>query len=500
VILKITASSPAGSQTVDLSPWVDVQDGAGFDIANPVFTQKVFGRSLLRPGAVLALETNVEREITVPLKIGPIGGVPNAPTTLPATLQLIAQINQIGNSPGATLTWQPDGASQPTVYDGITAQVDVSYHFRREQAKWTACTLRWFAQPFGRTSGPRPYASASGVGPLLLVSPYASGGGQVIGQSTQAGVAGWGGQQQGASSGVFYWGSPSLAGDAPAQLQISYTGPSPLFYPPAVMVSLLPDKNYIPVFTAATLQASTPGGGSWALVSDQYSVASQYLLSTPSRPGGPLSFSPVPSPGVGPPLNWGGNHRLFAIARASGNPAGGRLMLQNSLVSNGGTASVVPAGDWNPYDLGTLSLRPSEYPSQQVVINSILAAGGSCALEVAAIAMLPDNATWFCSPSGPAAVAFALTSTFLIDDVLGDQFGYLLNGPPPSSAPSPTGMVPLSARITQYSRGLVPTPDPKNGLPIIAVLAGHMLASPNPQNWMTSAQINVLERTRFELP
>jgi hypothetical protein len=73
---------------------------------------------------------------------------------------------------------------------------------------------------------------------------------------------------------------------------------------------------------------------------------------------------------------------------------------------------------------------------------------------------------------------------------------------------------------SRYTRGLVPTPDPKNGLPIIAIMGVAQPTSPsaggvdigyanwsvsgaswaNPQNVRSMAQVNVLERTRFEFP
>ena len=59
--------------------------------------------------------------------------------------------------------------------------------------------------------------------------------------------------------------------------------------------------------------------------------------------------------------------------------------------------------------------------------------------------------------------------------------------------------------MTQFSRGLVPRPDPKNGLPIIAIMGiGGQNASPglmtNSVDQRLSAQITVLERTRYVLP
>jgi len=56
--------------------------------------------------------------------------------------------------------------------------------------------------------------------------------------------------------------------------------------------------------------------------------------------------------------------------------------------------------------------------------------------------------------------------------------------------------------MTQFSRGLVPTPDPKNGLPCIAIMSiSGQNASPNAFintiNQQISAQMFVQERFRY---
>jgi hypothetical protein len=533
VILKITNGSATNPQTIDLSPYVDVADGDGFDIADPEMSTKIWGKSLLKPGATEALEQNVEREIAIPLKIGPIGGV--GLSSLTQVLQFVGLGNQIIRSPGAVMEWQPDLASQPTYYDALSGQIDVEYRFRAEQQSWVMAKLRFFAYPFGRPAAPRAYAAASGVGPLLLISPYASGGALTVSASTQAGIAGFGGKPLGASSGVFYWGNPSLAGDAPAQLQISYVGPLPnnatnTGCAPFVAVSLLPDPLYRPLVTVPEISAPNS-----AVKKSSTAVASQYITSIGQDL---LSFTPIAGPMTSTPsapaTNWAGDHRLFAIARSSSHP--GYLQTQvNVFVGHATTASVTSA-DWGLYDLGTFTIRPSAYPANAGV-NIALNQPSGGAMDVTALVMLPDSATWFLSPQQlqpsqlgwPNAIAQFVattnyTNTFLLDDVLGDQFMYYgqsqTSAPPPlAGAGQQGGTLMQSNRITQYTRGLVPTPDPKNGLPTIAILGLAQNFTPsgtyvsitgtqpvpgaswaNPQNLHTFGQVNVLERTRFELP
>ena len=312
--------------------------------------------------------------------------------------------------------WQTDGASQPTYYDLLSGELQIAYSYRKEQAgaHYTQAKLLTFSSPLGHPAAPRPYAAASAVGPLLMISPYASSGALAIGASTQGGVAGYGGQQQGASSGVFYWGAPSLAGDAQAELQISYVGPLPAGatatgVTPYVAVSLLPDALYQPLITAPAITFANLNGAT-ARHNLQTSVASSYIsLSTSGQNSvfDAYSFAPVieSEAGLEPTLAWSGPHRLFAIARASsagGGPVSAALVSQvGPLVRSAASVPIAPVGvDWGLYDLGTFSLRPSEYPQAQVDVQAVLSCtGASGALDLAAFAMLPDATTWFMNPT-----------------------------------------------------------------------------------------------------
>src|ERR1700735_5337073 len=125
--LVISNNSASNPQSLTLDGYMDVQDGDGMDTANPEYSTKVWGHSLLKAGATESLEQNVEREMVFPLLLGPVGGLAGAPTNLSQTLQLIQKINSIIRSPGAILTWQPLGAQSATVFDAASGQVDVKY-------------------------------------------------------------------------------------------------------------------------------------------------------------------------------------------------------------------------------------------------------------------------------------------------------------------------------------------------------------------------------------
>ena len=515
--LILYSNSTSNPQTLDLTGYMNVNDTT-MNPDDPNMTSKIWGHSLQKQGATLALEQLVEREPVFPLLLGPVGGLAGAPTNMSQTLALIQRINQIGRISGATLVWQPLGASQATTFDVLSIQVDVNYDYWKENQYWTSVTMRVFTEPLGRTAGPRVYAAASGVGPLLMISPYASGGAlATVASGTGFGASGGKFGPNGASGGISYFGNPSLAGDAPAQLQISYVGPfSSGLGPgevPKVAISLLPDQYYQPLYQVTALGGDlTPRVASGA-------VASQYgTVGGAASAAGYITFPTTQgSPGITPGALWAGQHRIFAIARASHTP--GYLTSPAYGPIAYPTTATVAAGDWDLYDLGTFSIRPSEYSQAPISIQAF--APSPCALDVTAIVTLPDANTWFVA--GATAIASQYVSGFvenivpighqnaiLCDDVLGDQFIYGAGGFfSVGFAPSPIGMAASSTRITPETRGLVPQPDPKNGLPCIAILGvgnwciassaylGAAASTSNAQNQPVNAQVNVLERFRY---
>lgn len=488
------------NQQLDVTQYLDVTDGGGMDPANPSFTEKVFTRSLLKEGGTLALESFQLRELQFPIKL-------NA-ASQSATIQLEQQINQIVNTPGAVATWQDDGLSQATTFDLASGQLDIDYSYRAAQQKWLFGKLRLFAQPLGRTAQPRAYAAASGVGPLLMISPYASSTNLIIGASTQAGVAGYGGQQQ-PSGGVFYPGNPSLAGDATAMLQITYAKPPPtgalggIATIPYMAVSVLPDQTYIPLYTAS--QFNTFGG---AIRTEAGAVASTYARYAGAS--GAQSIQPDPSP-QSVPVSWGGLHRVFVIARASTLPQS--LTLSSTVITPYQSTATVYPGDWQLVDVGVIALRAHERLPQGIGITvGAQPASSSVVLDMTAIITLPESSTWFLNPVGVASTAIAkYTNEIYLDDYLADD-QLLVAGNTASQAPSPPVISSTAAsRLTPYSRGLVPRPDPKDGLPILAVLGvgqysvastsvGGSATWANPLNVLGTAQVAVVERTRYVLP
>jgi hypothetical protein len=491
-LLVLTSNNPANPQTIDLTNYVVVDPGQGLDPADPAFTQRVWSRSLLKEGATLALEQLVEREMMFPLKLGPIGGFGSSPQNLSATLGLIQQINQIIETPGATMTWQPPGASQPTTFDILSGLVESAYNYRAEGQGWEFANLRVFTQPLGRTGSIRTYALAQGLGPITYVAPSS-----YLQTTPSPGV-------------ITYYGNPSLAGDGPAKLVITTMGASNVNY--QGFVSLFPDSTYPPMSAS---QITNSNGG---------------FIYTPSAPAGvicplhgfadQIDWTPIAQGGFQsnnftPPIGWEGLHRLFVFARASANPASPDNILyingtQGNLtaVSAGvnSAASIQPGSSWGLYDLGTVSVRASE--SFNGAFVSVFKSNPSSFVDIGGMFMLPDNSTWFLQTGvNPVTAQSADFGSLILDDIVAEQFsGGALSSVSPS-APYANQFGGVSKR-TSLSRGLVPQPDPKNGLPIIAVCTmpnGSPPATPRVPGLyppFKSIQVGVwaLERTRYVLP
>lgn len=513
--LIISSNNASNPLSLDLSNFMDLTDGSDMDPQDPAFSNKVISHSLLKEGGILALEDLQAKELVFPLKL-------NAASSS-ALATLITEINQVLTSPGATYSWQDDGMSQPTVFDAISGQFDVHYSYRMTSSPghWCKGDLKLFTQPFGHTGAPRPYAAASAIGPLLMISPYNSNGSPITSASTQAGAAGFGAVGQGGvpSSAIFYPGSPSLAGDAPALLQVSYLGPLPpgateTGTVPYVAMSLLPDKNYQPLMTAFQLFGGTP-----SITYGSDGVFGQYLRSQ-GITGAVFGRLQVPSSPV--PVSWAGNHRVFAVARAT--PVACQLQIIGNALVPQTTTATVNSGDWQLVDLGVVRYRASQTPAvggqQQPTLT--WTGGRASATDLSAVFMLPESSTWFFNPKALNASQYGwslqvvgsielgqgnYSNLVLADDVVGEQFIGTTGAFP--GAPSAAGQT--GTPMTAYSRGLVPRPDPKNGVPIIALLGMGQFNVPsiawapgaswaNPQNLPVSAQVNVLERTRYALP
>ena len=212
MLLRLLSNSGTNPQTIDLTNYVRAAIEEGWDMASPAYSNRQFTTSLLKEGGTFTLENPKLKEQIIPLLITAASST--------AAVAVIQQINQLLQTPGATAQWQDDGLSQATYFNLASGQCDIQFDYRKQQQHTYVVKMRLFSQPFGTTATPRIFAAASAVGPLLMISPYASSGNLTIAASTQAGVAGFGGRQQG-------WKPDRRAGQPRRQQEANQVVPSP---------------------------------------------------------------------------------------------------------------------------------------------------------------------------------------------------------------------------------------------------------------------------------
>lgn len=434
-----------GQPYLDLSSYMDVQDGDGMDPANPAFTDKVFSHSLLKQGGTLALEDFKVKELVFPLVLDA--------TNPSATATLVQQIIQSSRVPGAYATWQDNGVTQATVFDLVSAQFDIVYSFRQMQQALIKGKLRLFAQPFGRKAAERSFAVASGLGPMLVIGPS------------------YGGY---ASSMISWTGSQTIDGDAPALLKGAVLGASTTGFSgnPTTgyftSMSVLPDANYRPLMAFAnglSLDVGVP------LIGGSGAVASQYARANATI--GVAGVDLVGIPTIAIPGYWPPAHRMIALARAHGAPG----QIQADWGSH--QVATVAVGDWAAYDLGTLSLAASvTYFESLTVIPGNGAPTPGVWTDLTAVIMLPDNDTVTLSTA-----LLTEDGPLVYDGIVNKSYFPFAGG---------IGVQDVSGSV----RGAIPEARPGQ-IPIIAFCSIYQGGSQNPQNMPISASVTVLERTQY---
>lgn len=347
--------------SLDLSPYLDVQQGHGMDPAAATFSDRVFTHSLLKEGGVLALENLKLKEMVFPLLLHA--------TSRSGLSALVQQVNRQLAMSGQTVQWQDQGAAQPTSFDLASGQLDLEYDFRRAGGYWLAGKLRLFTQPLGRTATARLVASAAGTGPLLML-PVAS---PILGDANAL-----------------------MAAQVQIGSQVATSGR-------LLGLSVLPGPSgaYQPLWPAASLQA---GGASGVLMGASGALASQLVRAGPGGVLGGLSLTGVP---VQP---YGGENRVLAIARA---PAGGTVSLTvGNQFGVYGPTGVCAASDWTLADLGVQRI-PSALGATQNMVWSVWTGGATC--DVTGLIVIPDSQTVFVSDSIPGPAAFLPRDSYLFD-------------------------------------------------------------------------------------
>lgn len=336
--LSLIVESSAG--TIDLTPYLDVNVGAGLDPSDPQFTNKVFAHSLLKQGGTLALEDLKLRELTFPLKL-------NA-TSKDKLTALVREINTIINTKGCKASWTDESTTTPTFFTLASGQLDPEFDFRMGQAThpWLKAKLRLFVQPLGaKTTTMTALSRASGATSQATAPVY-----------------------------VFY-ASGIVPGDAPALVR-GVVEPEFIGGAGYSAFSYLPNASYSPWIPAAS---QTQGAGWVRGASKGFNFYA-----------GNGEFTVPRASGVYP-----GTHRVLAIARRFNNATPATLTAEvenakapepNEAVVVGGASKAQP---WNVLDLGVVRL-----PTDQSLMHEwTLRIEASATVGIHGFVLLPENST-----------------------------------------------------------------------------------------------------------
>lgn len=164
----------------DLSPYVRLQPGEGFDPFDPDMLEYGLTESdgLEGPGLLSAMSG--AREMVFPLHVSPTKTSDYADTKQGLHDQL-RDINAcLANANGTLCSWQDEGATSGTKYDVLSARFESDYSFRRSQKLWASGVLRVWTRPYGHTGTYRNLGTAVGTGVgVALAVPAGSVGGDV---------------------------------------------------------------------------------------------------------------------------------------------------------------------------------------------------------------------------------------------------------------------------------------------------------------------------------
>jgi hypothetical protein len=145
----------------DLSTYVRMQHGEGFDPANGEYSDPQFsGSPAFTEGAAFTSDAVGNRELTVPLILDASGGS--------SLRQLIGDINNELKS-GSTVAFATDSADDLTYFDLERGRLDVEYQFFLVRANAVRAVLHLWTRPYGNTGTARLVASIiSGTAAMQL--------------------------------------------------------------------------------------------------------------------------------------------------------------------------------------------------------------------------------------------------------------------------------------------------------------------------------------------
>jgi hypothetical protein len=336
---------------LDLTGYLDVNEGAGLDPSDPTYTNHVISTSLLKQGGTLALENLKPRQLVFPLKL--------KASSKDKLTALVREINVLINTAGCEVEWQDEGASAATYFDVIAGQLDAEFAFRMgQQAQpWLKAKLVLSVQPLGQAEkGPRT---------LLMAGTSAGNGATLTATSPVM---------------VFMAGSP-VRGDAPALAQAVLNGSNTVHW---TAFSLLPGTAYNPALPLASISAQV-GAPSVALGATNNGWLRRFTRVTSSSPEFEWKLPAA--------TMYAGMQRVLALVAGSENSSGALFLTVNGAPAASANFSGAEwPGTYKPIDLGPIALA-SGYLAENGLSLGLKYAGTSSYADLTGLVIIPDTST-----------------------------------------------------------------------------------------------------------
>lgn len=159
VSLRLVAGT---TSKLDLTQYLILQEGEGFDPADGDFLQPVFNDSSIGAGQGLVNIDTQNKEFQFPLHLK--SATKDGLHTLIRTLRLKL------SEPGVLVEWRDQGATDVTYHDLEFGRFDPDYKFHRARHNWVRGNLRCWCRPYGHTATERIAGTGAGSGFMRIVS------------------------------------------------------------------------------------------------------------------------------------------------------------------------------------------------------------------------------------------------------------------------------------------------------------------------------------------
>jgi hypothetical protein len=371
---------------LDLTQYMMLQEGDGFDPASGTFLEPEFNDSSTGAGQGLVNIDVGNKEFTFPLHL--------KSATKDGLHALVRSLRRKLDEPDVLVEWRDYGATDVTYYDIEFGRWDPGYAFFKAKHNWIKGSLRCWVRPYGHTATERIAGTAAGSGFMQIVS------------------------------------ADTISGDVGAEIICDITGGGDIRH--------LYGLSVVPSGVAVQWPAAsvTQFGSTSVLTGASGAVASQYraIHATFTSQGGVGIF-------YLPQGRLEGRQRLLAVARTanlhgaylSALPVGGLeadsigpLAFLGATHSSGDFGASAWRG-WQLVDLGVLPMPVASMRSatQAIVLSGVLASQAlgsmmaSPALHISAVYALPDERTTIIVDRGVEKVA---TSNARLDGTLRESF------------------------------------------------------------------------------